>query len=175
MTTAVKILNGDLKAIDDQGCTPLMYAAGSSGADVLAALFPYGEREDVNQRDYLGMTALMHAARAGNQGGVCVLIGAGADINLKDHDGETALMMAAQTGHEQIVKFLVKHGAAINVRSRFDGTTALMAAAAGQHRSIMEILIGRGAYRQAKDFFGFIADDWLLAKQHRRRLCAALA
>ncbi|MGK5084698.1 ankyrin repeat domain-containing protein [Bdellovibrionota bacterium FG-1] len=161
--------------IDDQGCTALMHAAASKGFEVLQFLLDLEHRAALDTRDYLGLTALMHAARAGNRSSVYLLLGAGADVNIKDNDGETALMIAARAGDRQIVNLLVGQGAALNVRSKFDGTTAVMAAAAGGHRSIMELLIGRGAYRQAKDFFGFIADDWLNAKRYGRRLCAAMA
>lgn len=161
--------------IDDQGRTMLMHAAMRQGFEVLQFLLDLGQATDVDARDYLGLTALMHAARNGNRSSVYLLLAAGADVNIKDNDGETALMLAARSGDRQIVSLLVGQGAAVNVRSQFDGTTALMAAAAGGHLSIMELLIGRGAYRRAKDFFGFIAEDWLKAKWHGRRLCAAMA
>ena len=168
-------MEGVSSVIDDQGRTMLMHAATKKGFEVLQFLLDLGLPTDLDTRDYLGLTALMHAARNGNRSSVYLLLAAGADVNIKDNDGETALMLAARSGDRQIVNLLVGQGAALNVRSQFDGTTALMAAAAGGHRSIMELLIGRGAYRRAKDFFGFIADDWLKAKWHGRRFCAAMA
>ena len=72
-----------------------------------------------------GVTALMGAARYGQERVVGLLLQRGAEINKQDSDGWTALTFAANNGHERVVELLLQHGAEVNLQSSI-GDTALM-------------------------------------------------
>jgi ankyrin repeat protein len=71
------------------------------------------------RRGILGMTPLMHAARAGNIGVVTVLLDNGSPVNAQATTGSvakwTALSFAAAEGHVDIVKLLLERGADIDM------------------------------------------------------------
>ncbi|NLM01453.1 MAG: hypothetical protein GX220_08390 [Treponema sp.] len=75
---------------------------------------------DVNEKDMLGMTALMRVVRdnVGTQK-VEALIKAGADVNARDRENKTALMWASwKNTNPSVIKMLLKYEAdpkAINV------------------------------------------------------------
>ena len=72
-----------------------------------------------------GVTALMGAARYGQEQVVGLLLQRGAEINKQDSDGWIALTFAANNGHERVVELLLQHGAEVNLQSSI-GDTALM-------------------------------------------------
>ncbi|MBF0176911.1 MAG: ankyrin repeat domain-containing protein [Magnetococcales bacterium] len=69
------------------------------------------EPNQAHQQDFLGHTALIHAAEAGRVDLVEELIQRGAEINLRDQWGRTALSAALHNDHREIVTLLLKHGA----------------------------------------------------------------
>jgi ankyrin repeat protein len=99
---------------------------------------------DVNEKDFLGETALMTAASKGHTGVAKLLIEKGANVNEKGKFGDTALMFAALNGHTEIAKLLVEKGANVNEKTG-NGHTALMSAAIGGHIKIAKLLIEKGA------------------------------
>jgi ankyrin repeat protein len=68
---------------------------------------------DVNSKDALGVTALMHAAYAdyAEVDRVKLLLDHGADVNIRDSRGDTALRMAKRKGATKVVAMLVGAGA----------------------------------------------------------------
>ena len=66
---------------------------------------------DVNAKDGDGKTALLWAARNGNEKAVTLLLKAGADANAMDCYGNTALVWAVRHGNEKAVELLKQHGA----------------------------------------------------------------
>ena len=65
---------------------------------------------EVNATDALGETALIMAARAGNEDIVKTLIKARANVNAKDAEGRTALSSAHQLGYTGISQLLKRAG-----------------------------------------------------------------
>jgi ankyrin repeat protein len=101
---------------------------------------------NVNAKDDLGWTPLMHAARNNrNPRLISALIGGGADVNGRSGVGQTALMMASGFASFETVSVLIGAGASVTDRED-DGWTALMWAANqnGDPR-IISLLIERGS------------------------------
>jgi ankyrin repeat protein len=93
----------DANARDENGMTPLMYAARgdrpntsnpvvTDNPDVVQLLLEKGA--DVNATTDSGFVALFWAARYGHEKVAKVLIDKGADVNAKDNDGMSALKWA---------------------------------------------------------------------------------
>ncbi|KAK6540321.1 hypothetical protein TWF694_009125 [Orbilia ellipsospora] len=103
-----------------EGQTPLMVASGSGGSaadDVvfyLAGEFP----GSVNARDKGGMTALMMAAKIGNDANINILLDSDADINAFDPLGNTSLHYASAYGHLKAIRTLIDRGASFDHRNR---------------------------------------------------------
>ena len=57
-------------------------------------------------QDGVGMTALMHAAKAGKLSSVVLLLGAGARPDLTNNKGKTALELATKEAHLAIASAL---------------------------------------------------------------------
>jgi anti-sigma B factor antagonist len=123
------LAGADPNAKDENGETPLMYAAAYNGnSGVMTALLKAGA--DINARSKDGKNALMCAAQYNqNQDVIAILIEAGASIKARDKDGWTALMYVAgfNQNPEAITK-LLQAGADINTQDK-GGLTALMEAA----------------------------------------------
>jgi ankyrin repeat protein len=64
-----------------------------------------------------GMTALLHAARAGRMEAAIALLDGGADINQGSGDGTSPLLIAIVNGHYDLAMALLSRGADPNVRS----------------------------------------------------------
>ena len=110
--------------------------------------------KDINNTDtnrLMLYTALMQAAKKGNENITKDLINAGANINLQDINlGINALMWAVSNGHTKIVKLLINHGADVNLKTRYCWT-ALMAAATVNKPKIVRLLIINGAKINSKN------------------------
>ncbi|XWW92119.1 hypothetical protein V2A60_000041 [Cordyceps javanica] len=107
----------DLDARDGDGRTPLSYAASAVGAGseaVVARLLLLLERDavssppDVNAKDKLGWTPLMHAVVHGAEDKVELLLATGtADIQSRDNYGRTPLSQARSRGYMSIARLLL--------------------------------------------------------------------
>ncbi|MDT8271704.1 MAG: ankyrin repeat domain-containing protein [Desulfomonilia bacterium] len=105
---------------------------------------------------YQGRTALISAAREGNEVMVEQLIKAGAEVDYARFNGLNALISASQYGHQYVVKVLLKHGAEVNYATLW-GETALMAAAARGYAETVGVLLEAGADPNAVDERGMSA------------------
>jgi ankyrin repeat protein len=74
-----------------------------------------------------GMTALLHAARAGNQEAAMVLLDAGADINQKNAQGATPLLISLINGRYDMALRLIGRGADPKLADDAAGVTPLYA------------------------------------------------
>lgn len=99
----------DPNVTDDNGETPLCYAAQFGDLRMTEALLYYGA--NVNARDPFGNTALHWAAQKGGTAVVQALLDAKAVVDAQNWQGVTPLMMAAQSGQTLAVRLLVKSGA----------------------------------------------------------------
>jgi ankyrin repeat protein len=156
-----------------QGTTALMYAAAEGHLDVAGALLEAGA--DPNKQGLInslsqrknadhptgGMTALMLAARNGNEPMVRLLAGKGANLNLKNGDNASATMIAIWNDRFDMAATLVELGADVNDGSLYmavemrDATTDQFAFDGSRRRpdhpnthtalSLMELLLQKGA------------------------------
>ena len=95
----------NVNAKNDQGWTPLMFAAGEGDTTTADALLSRGA--DIDLQSENGETALMLAARWGHFRLVrMLLIDAEANVNLRNKDGKTALTIAREKGHTEIVELI---------------------------------------------------------------------
>ena len=74
-----------------------------------------------------GMTALLHAARAGHIDVVNALLVGGANINQASGDGTTPLLSALLNGQFDLALVLVQRGADVNLATNTDGVSPLFA------------------------------------------------
>src|SRR6186713_974283 len=97
----------DVKAADETGATPLMFAAFYAGPDIIGALLEKGA--DVNAENKFGASALMWAAP--HTKNVKLLLDHAADVNARASNGTTAIVAAARYGNVEAVTLLLAAGA----------------------------------------------------------------
>lgn len=110
--------------------------------DISAAQSLLESGADVNARDDIGATALMHAAAFSSVDSLRALLDRGADVNASSTARATALMWAVDDPVK--VRVLLDRGAAVNA-SMDDGTTALVAAARRGNADVVRLLLERKA------------------------------
>jgi uncharacterized protein len=112
----------------------------TSAADLTQIRAMLAGGQNVDARDEHGQTALMNAARNGQEEVVRVLVDAGAALNVTAKYNLTALMLAIINGHGPTAELLVRAGADTGVRASgapgFSGKTALELA---QERGFREV------------------------------------
>ncbi|PIL35631.1 transporter [Ganoderma sinense ZZ0214-1] len=118
-----------VEAVDDDGRTPLHWAASSGSVDIVRYLID--EKADVNLGDSGGWTPLHIASSGGFDVVVRELLGAGAEVNRTNDKGITPLHYAASKSRVEIGKLLIARGADINARDRANQTPLHRAATTG--------------------------------------------
>jgi hypothetical protein len=93
---------------DDNGVTPLHYAAAMGSEDMAELLLT--NRADVNAKANNGMTPLHAAAAMGHRDVVELLLANKADVNVKNNKDWTPLRYATENGHTDVVELLREHG-----------------------------------------------------------------
>lgn len=141
----IPFLLGELGIVNYRGQTTLMLAACMPDTPALSTAFPYLVAEHGHQ-DNQNMTALMHAARTGNNSYVRGLVSL--EKGLQNLDGKNALMYASLNNNLEAVKLLANHEQGTQ---DFHGYTALMFASYKNYIEIVKILM----YHEA----GFSTDD----------------
>jgi uncharacterized protein len=138
-------------------------AAGNDAAAITttAANFP----QALQWKDGDGLTALMHAAKAGAKDVVAVLIAAGATVDATNHKGSTALLFAAAAGKAVIADLLLKAGANVD-HANANGHTALIIAASDGYKNTLSLLLDNGANALLKDAEGNTARAYALEYGH---------
>lgn len=104
--TAVDALLAGGAQINLPGWTPLHYAVFAAQPEMVARLLEKGA--DVNARAPNQQTALMLAAKVGNETIARLLLNAQADVDLKDQNGDTALVLARQNNNT-VIAHLIEH------------------------------------------------------------------
>jgi len=167
-----------IESTDDEGQTPLHWAAKGSQCDIVRFLLEKGA--NVQAVDNIHQTALHCVSAVGptsrtllqelvgstehelkisrdsteHQGShektVCLLLESKLDVDARDMTGSTALHIAALYGHEIIARLLVQYNANKEARAN-DGMTPISSAAAEGHYAIVQVLIDKGADVNSKD------------------------
>ena len=167
----------DINARDENGSTPLHWAALEGHKDIVELLINQGAQ--VNAKDNTANTPLdlairyeklaiadllraqgantgtIHGvARNGYLASVQAYLDAGVDINARDENGATPLHWAARYGQKQIVELLINRGAKVNAKDN-SGSTPLDRATQGSHTAIADLLRTQGA-NTSQDLKGII-------------------
>jgi len=128
----------DVNTVDEDGRTPLMYAAFNGHDEILRLLIDKGAL--INASDTNGRTALMMASSGPYPATVKTLLDHQADPNLTDKEEHfTALMYAAAEGQLDAVKILLAYNADPALKD-IDGDDALIFARNNGHGAIAIIL-----------------------------------
>jgi ankyrin repeat protein len=104
-------------AKDNDGYTPLFWAAFGGHADIASLLLAKGA--DVNSKTSKGITPLYEASFRGHRKVAELLLAKGADIDARGEKGQTSLHAAVERGHPAVVEVLLndKH---VNVNAQDD-------------------------------------------------------
>ena len=98
-------------------------------------------------------TALMDAAKAGNQECVMILLGAGAEVNGQNKSGSTPLIEAVHGNSIECLRILIKSRASLDLPDT-RGRTALFHAVSSSYEDISIALVDAGADTTSSDFEG---------------------
>lgn len=107
---------------DQNGFTPLMYAAAGRNEEAIAFLLKQGAA--VDSRSNCSVTPLMVAALDGFNDGINLLLAAGANANAVTESGLSPLMFASVKGQLPVIQRLLSAGANAKLRDE-DGWGAL--------------------------------------------------
>ena len=134
---------------DEQGWTPLHFAALEGHADTVRSLAVCGS--NVNAADEKGATALHKAAAGGHIETIEQLLSLGADAHAKDATGRTGLHYAAAHGQHRAARFLITAAQADVAARTHQGETPLHRAAFYGHLDTIRALVELGSDVTAKD------------------------
>lgn len=133
----------DLDAPANDGLTPLMFAVGSSNADLVEFLLTHGA--DPNHQASDGTSPLFLAIRSDDPRIIRALIDHKADVNLRSLDGNTPLLALTSaetlnTRDKDIALFLLQRGAYPNVTDKL-GMSPLLYAVEKNQGELAKILL----------------------------------
>jgi len=130
-----------IRAVDENGSTPLILAAYWAGAAEVKELLARGA--DPNGKNDSGVAALIPGTD--NFETARLLVEAGADVNASTGAGDSALIVAARrAGAARVVGYLLDKGADIKASTK-DSATALHRAAESGDVDVLKLLVDRGA------------------------------
>jgi ankyrin repeat protein len=154
----------DVNASNDNGGTPLMYAAIPGTVAGVELLLANGSTLDATGRN--GWTALMIATAKAHTEVVALLLAHGADPDKADIYGWTPLMRAAWEDRPAVVRALL-NAPGIGVNERDDqGATALHHAASKGSLEMVRMLVEHGAIPGTRDDAGRTAADRAALMEH---------
>ena len=123
---------------------PGLHCASYFGVDEIVAALIEMQDCDINQRDYMGLTPLIWAARQGNQGTVMLLLTRD-DINpdKPDNNSQTPLGWASENGHEEVLRLLLARGDVNPDELDSNSTTPLSWASFYGHEGVVRLLLAQ--------------------------------
>ena len=132
-----------IDAVDENGATPLHWAAADGRGPAVAALLAAGA--EVDARTYGGSRPLhWWAYRNGAAPVLEAFLAAGANIHVRDGLGYSPLHTAAEAPNLLSVRTLLDAGANVDAEDRYGAAPLLMAASRG-HVAVVEALLDAGA------------------------------
>lgn len=132
----------NLEEADDQGFTPLLWAAREGFNSIVALLLDHGANPNHNDQ-WMGATAGHKAAFWGRPEAMDMLIKHGLALDAKGgYNGYTALMDAVTRNHFEIAKLLVDAGANVQIRGH-DGLSAIDIARKNGNQRMLSLLLSQ--------------------------------
>jgi ankyrin repeat protein len=145
--------------------TPAMSAAKKGKLEAIE--YFYGAGADLEERNHLGFTALIYAARYGHLEIVIYLVEtAGVRLSAEDNDGDTALSIASMNGHIEVVRYLHSKGADINHKRKLDNDTPIISAARNGKTNIVNFLHNNDALLEEQNNNGLTALMYAAGHDH---------
>ena len=151
-------------AVDEDGWTPLLWAASSGGPESIEALLDGGASIGAVTRKERE-AALTLASKWNQAATVQALLKRGASIEARDDISWTALMWASLQGRADVVAVLLDAGASFQAVDA-DGNTPLMLAASRGRADVVRILLAHGANPHARNAAGDTAATLAAAAGH---------
>lgn len=138
------------QALDANGSTALMHAAGRGSLEAMRLLL--GAGAPVNIQNKRGATALIWSLA--DPAKVKLLLEHGAEVNVKTGEGRTPLHIAAQqTGLPEVVRMLLARGASVSAQD-LGGAVPLHNAAGAGGETNVKLLLDAGAKVNAESASG---------------------
>ena len=157
---------------DDNGATPLHYAAQNGHKEVAALLL--ANKADVNAKAGNGKTPLHFASQEGRKDVAALLLANKADVNARANSGGTPLHYAAQNGHKEVAALLLANKANVNARAKNGGSPLHQAAFWGR-KDVAEVLLRNKAVVNARDRDGATPLHYAVQKGHEDVVALLLA
>ena len=132
----------DLNIPITSGTTAIIESVRNENNTALKFLLS-NEKIPLDRMDDLGLTALMHACRSGNDSATNLLLKHGADPNCKAYSGRTALYFVTR-GHNRCVEHLLFYKADVNAIDHV-GQSPLLECSRQGNTTIMKMLLDKGA------------------------------
>jgi ankyrin repeat protein len=135
------------------------------------------QRDDIEQRDQKGRTALFRAARIGKSDIVRLLLDHGANSNAEDKTGEAPLQTASRYGHQECVEMLIAAGAKLDhcpAPETTEYSETALCSAARKHPEIAKTLLRHGANPNAASSAGRLPLIYAAADENSLDILVAL-
>uniref|UniRef100_A0A673SY19 Uncharacterized protein n=1 Tax=Suricata suricatta TaxID=37032 RepID=A0A673SY19_SURSU len=110
----------DMNAVNQNGCTPLHYAASKNRYEIAVMLLEGGANPDA--KDHYEATAMHQAAAKGNLKMIHILLYYKASTNIQDTEGNTPLYLACDEEKVEEAKLPVSQGASIYIENKEEKT-----------------------------------------------------
>ncbi|KAL5013516.1 hypothetical protein ScPMuIL_007786 [Solemya velum] len=150
---------------DEDGCTPLYYAAKNDHLHIVKYLLSgeirkiyaakynrlhlpmvlTGEMSKIDGSDPTGETALCHAIENGSEEMVQLLLSAGCSVSCPSVPYRPPILRVKALHSQKIVRLLIEHGADVNVEDLVGWSPLLLAGSLFSDISVLECLLAAGA------------------------------